>query len=97
MKFFQAHEFQNGENVFGGPILTNRYIYSGFCTDEPRSKITGRINPKCFLRITHVTSFEELPINAQNYLKKIEEIVGVKVSIFSVGPDRTQTVYLEEI
>ncbi len=47
---------QNGENVFGGPILTNRYIYSGFCTDEPRSKITGRINPKCFLRITHVTS-----------------------------------------
>lgn len=47
--------------------------------------------------ITHVTSFEELPINAQNYLKKIEEIVGVKVSIFSVGPDRTQTVYLEEI
>ena len=47
--------------------------------------------------ITHVTSFEELPINAQNYLKKIEEIVRVKVSIFSVGPDRTQTVYLEEI
>ncbi len=47
--------------------------------------------------ITGVTSFEELPVNAQNYLRKIEELVGVKVSIFSVGPDRTQTVYLEEL
>lgn len=49
---------QNGENVFGGPILTNRYIYSGFCTDEPYSKLNGSItpNPRCFLRITHVTS-----------------------------------------
>lgn len=50
---------QDGQNVFGGPILTNRYIYSGFCTDEPYSKNNGIsivYNPKCFLRITHVTS-----------------------------------------
>lgn len=47
--------------------------------------------------ISHVHSFDELPINAQAYLRKIEEITGVKVSIFSVGPDRKETVYLEEI
>ncbi len=47
--------------------------------------------------ITSVTSFEELPVNAQNYLKKIEEIVGVKVKMFSVGPDRKQTILLDDV
>lgn len=42
--------------------------------------------------ITNVKSFDELPVNAQNYLKKIEELTKVKVSLFSVGPDRHQTI-----
>jgi len=42
--------------------------------------------------ITNVKSFEELPINAQNYLNKIEEITKLKIVIFSVGPDKTQTI-----
>ncbi|TFB21128.1 adenylosuccinate synthase [Filobacillus milosensis] len=47
--------------------------------------------------ISHVRSFEELPQNAQNYVKRIEELVGVTISIFSVGPDREQTVILQNI
>lgn len=47
--------------------------------------------------ITGVTSFSELPLNAQNYIKKIEEITNTKVAIFSVGPDRKQTIELEKI
>ncbi|MBF0714775.1 adenylosuccinate synthase [Gemelliphila palaticanis] len=47
--------------------------------------------------ITGVTTFEELPINAQNYLRRIEELVGVKISVFSTGPDRTQTHLLEDL
>ncbi len=47
--------------------------------------------------ISKVTSFEELPINAQNYIRKIEELTKIKVSLFSVGPDRTQTILLEKI
>ena len=42
--------------------------------------------------ITKVKTWEELPVNAQNYIKKIQELVGVPVKIFSVGPDRTQTI-----
>lgn len=34
---------------------------------------------------------EDLPTNAQNYLKKIEDYVGVPVAIVSVGPDRNET------
>ena len=42
--------------------------------------------------ITKVKSFDELPINAQNYINKIEQLSGLKVSIFSVGPRRKQTI-----
>ncbi len=47
--------------------------------------------------ISNVKSFEELPINAQKYIEAIERIVGVKVKIFSVGPDRSQTIVREEL
>lgn len=47
--------------------------------------------------ISKVTSFEELPINAQNYIKKIEELTKTEVAIFSVGPDRLQTIKLKEL
>lgn len=47
--------------------------------------------------ITGVTSLEELPDNAKNYLNKIEELVGVKISVFSTGPDRKQTHLLEDL
>ena len=45
--------------------------------------------------ITGVKSFDELPVEAQNYILKLQELVGVKVSMFSVGPDRTQTIYMK--
>ncbi|GAX06558.1 adenylosuccinate synthetase [Secundilactobacillus pentosiphilus] len=41
--------------------------------------------------ITGVKKFEDLPINAQNYVKRLSELVGVDIATFSVGPDRTQT------
>ena len=47
--------------------------------------------------ISNVTSFEELPLNAQNYIRKIEELTKTKVSLFSVGPDRKQTIQMEEL
>lgn len=47
--------------------------------------------------ITNVSSFSDLPINAQNYLNKLAELTGVEVAIFSVGPDRTQTIVLKEL
>ncbi len=46
--------------------------------------------------ITHVKSFDELPENAKNYIRKIEELTKIEVVIFSVGPDRKQTICLKE-
>lgn len=47
--------------------------------------------------ITNCKTLEELPENARNYIKRIEELVGVEVSTFSVGPDRDQTNVLKDI
>ncbi len=42
--------------------------------------------------ISKVRSFEELPINAQNYIKMIEEAAGVPVKWIGVGPEREATI-----
>jgi len=38
-----------------------------------------------------------LPENARNYVNRISELVGVRISTFSVGPGREQTNILEDI
>ncbi|MCR1954514.1 adenylosuccinate synthase [Clostridioides mangenotii] len=47
--------------------------------------------------ITKVTSYDELPENAKNYIKRIEELIGVSVDIVSVGPNRLQTIVRKNI
>lgn len=42
--------------------------------------------------ISATTKFEQLPPNAINYLKKIEELTGIPIQIVSVGPRREQTI-----
>ena len=46
--------------------------------------------------ITGCRSFEELPDNAKAYVRRIEEITGTRVGIISVGPDRSQTIIIDE-
>ncbi|NLT94011.1 MAG: adenylosuccinate synthase [Clostridia bacterium] len=41
--------------------------------------------------------FEDLSINAQKYINRISEIIGVKTAIIAVGPKREQTIVLEKI
>ena len=47
--------------------------------------------------ITKVTSFDELPENAKAYIRKVEELTKTKVAMFSVGPDRKQTIQLVDL
>lgn len=46
--------------------------------------------------LTNITQFDQLPENAKNYVKRIEELAGVPISILSVGPKRSQTIILNE-
>ena len=47
--------------------------------------------------ITGCRSLDELPENARNYVRRVGELVGVRISTFSVGPDRDQTNILESV
>ncbi len=41
--------------------------------------------------ITGARRFEELPMEAQLYVKRIETLIGAPVKMVSIGPERTQT------
>ena len=47
--------------------------------------------------ITKTTCFSDLPLNAQLYLNKICELSNIELSMFSVGPDRKQTVVMKDM
>jgi adenylosuccinate synthase len=37
----------------------------------------------------------ELPVQARNYVRRVEQLVGVPIRHVSVGPDRAQTLSVE--
>jgi adenylosuccinate synthase len=41
-------------------------------------------------------SFEQMPLAAQNYVRRIEEFIGVPVCLLSVGPDREETMEISD-
>ncbi|TAN36149.1 MAG: adenylosuccinate synthase [Verrucomicrobia bacterium] len=45
-------------------------------------------------KTTNATRFEELPARAQAYVRRLEELTGVKVGLLSVGPRRASTMKL---
>ncbi|MGI5912179.1 MAG: adenylosuccinate synthase [Syntrophomonadaceae bacterium] len=47
--------------------------------------------------ISQVTTFADLPANAQAYLAKIEDLCGVKQTLIAVGPGRNQTIASEHL
>lgn len=47
--------------------------------------------------ITGITEYEDLPEEAKDYIKTVEDITGVPVKMISVGPDRSQTIVRESM
>ena len=47
--------------------------------------------------ISGIRTYEELPEAARRYVERIAEVTGVKLGIVSVGPNRNQTIVLEEV
>jgi adenylosuccinate synthase len=42
-----------------------------------------------------ITDYEKLPANAKHYLKRLEECVGVPITMISTGPERDQMIVLQ--
>lgn len=47
--------------------------------------------------ISNVRRYEDLPVNARKYLERMAEVTGIALGIVSVGPNRDQTIVLENI
>ncbi len=83
--------------------ICNGYRYRGeVLTEFPQTlKVLGECEPIYEEMdgwnedITGITSFDDLPKNAQDYLNRIMELTGVNVSIISVGSERGQTIVID--
>ncbi|RIK12628.1 MAG: adenylosuccinate synthase, partial [Acidobacteria bacterium] len=47
--------------------------------------------------ITGCRTFEELPVNAQRYVRRLEEMMGTRVSVVGVGPGREESIVLHDM
>lgn len=47
--------------------------------------------------ISKIRSYNDLPVNTKNYLKRVEELTETKIDIVSVGPGRKETIVLNKI
>jgi adenylosuccinate synthase len=45
--------------------------------------------------VDDVRQVSDFPSGALDYVKRIEELVGIPVGVLSVGPDRSQTIFTE--
>ncbi len=53
--------------------------------------------PGWFEDISYCRTFEELPANAQAYVRRLEELSGSRISSIGVGPGRDQTIVLHDV
>lgn len=47
--------------------------------------------------ISKIRRYDDLPANAKKYLERMSKVTGIKIGIVSVGPNREQTIVLENI
>jgi adenylosuccinate synthase len=73
----------DGETVLAPPMLSQHF---GDCEavyeDHPGWKDSS----------IGITRYEDLPVNAQTYLERLQALVGIPIDIISTGPDRDQTI-----
>lgn len=85
LKICTAYKLPNGEVVEYAPLAAKDW--EGV---EPIYETLPGWSENTF----RVTKREELPQAALDYIKRIEELVGVPVDILSTGPDRVETMIL---
>ena len=80
--------------------ICTAYLYKGQKVDYPPQVELGMADvtpvyeslPGWDENVEKALSWNDLPLAAQNYICRLEELAGVPVSIISVGPDRDQTI-----
>jgi adenylosuccinate synthase len=50
------------------------------------------MHPGWLCDISSVNRFDDLPIEARNYISRVEELIETRIEIISVGPGREQSI-----
>ena len=79
-----------GYTVNGKPIETLPIGAEGFINVEPVYEDLPGWSETTY----GITRYDDLPVNARAYLKRMEEVSGAEVAIISTGPDRDHTIVL---
>jgi adenylosuccinate synthase len=91
-KYLGPQKVFNGEVYFTGKIIKD-FPADGFllehCVPHEWIELPGWNED-----ITRVKEFSQLPINAQTYLNKIEELGAVEIALVSIGPEREQMIIM---
>ena len=66
-------------------------------SDLHHAKPVYELLPGWFEDISHCRTFDELPANAQAYVRYLEDISGARISSIGVGPGRDQTIVLHDV
>ena len=53
--------------------------------------------PGWFEDIRQCRTFDELPPNAQAYVRRLEELSGARISVIGVGPGRDENVVINDL
>ncbi|GAB2973682.1 adenylosuccinate synthase [Nocardioides montaniterrae] len=61
-------------------------------TDFHHAKPIFEVLPGWTEDISGARSFSDLPVNAQRYVERVEELSGARISVVGVGPEREQAV-----
>ena len=73
----------DGEPITGLPVLVDRFADCQPIYEDIAGWSESTVG---------ATNYDQLPQNAQNYLARIEELVGIPIDIISTGPDRAETI-----
>lgn len=87
VKICVAYKLPNGKIVEYAPLAAKDW--EGI---EPIYEVMAGWQENTF----GITDINQLPENTRRYIKRIEEITGVPISILSTGPDRLETMILQD-
>jgi adenylosuccinate synthase len=79
--------YKIGKRIHGEPPMALEDFYR----IEPQyEEMEGWNTP-----LKDIRNFDDLPLNAKKYIRRIEELVGVPAAIISTGPDRDSTIIIQ--
>jgi len=89
-------------NSITGLCITKLDVLDGLetvriCIDYKNDKPVYEDHPGWSESTFGLKDFAQLPTNAKNYLKRIEALLATPIAIISTGPERSETIFLQQI